>query len=346
MTTSRLLALMWSPDPSVIGGSVALLAAYAAWLRERLSARALLFAAGLATLVLALISPIDGLGDHYLFSVHMVQHMLLILIAPPLLLWGLPPGATRRLMAVPLLDRLERLLGRPRVALPTKILTLWIWHLPVLYDAALASENIHALEHLSFVVTATMFWWPVLTPLRERRLTPQLSMMYLFGAMAGLSVLGIYITFAPTVLYPFYLNPPDPYGALALIRNGWNLSVMADQQLGGVVMWLLGGLFYIVVILIEFGLWFSAPETDVPARPQQRRPALVGRDDAMPSGGRTAMLEDAASAVVGVPNGSVAPPAAVPAAADVRSTAPSRGTTPARGEARPAAAHKALEGAG
>ncbi len=267
MTTAHLLAVAWSHDPSIWGGCIVLLVAYAVWLRRQLTLRAAFWVAGVALLWLALESPIDRLGELYLFSVHMVQHMLLIQIIPPLLLWALPPDATRKLLRIPLVDRMERAIGRPRVTLPLKVLALWAWHLPSLYDLALRNENVHALEHLIFLVTATMFWWSVLTPLKERRLTPPRAMVHVFGAMVGISILGMVITLAPTPLYPFYQHPPDPYGALNLIRNGWGIGVLADQQLGGVIMWIAGGIYYILFILVEFGLWFSEPDEDELAVP-------------------------------------------------------------------------------
>lgn len=261
MTTAHLLAIAWSPDPSVFGGSAALAVGYLAWTR-RFGPRAWIFLAGVVALLLALVGPLDRIGELYLFSVHMLQHLVLILIVPPLLLWGLPPAATEHLLAVPWLGRLERVLGRPAVALPVAIVALWAWHVPTLYDMALRSESVHALEHVIFLVTATMFWWPVLTPVRARRLSPPAAMAYLFAVMASDSALGAILTFAPAPLYSFYLVPPDPYGALALIRDGWHVSALADQQMGGLAMWIPGGLFTIVAILIEFGLWFQEPEVD------------------------------------------------------------------------------------
>ena len=269
MTTAHLLTIAWSPDPSVVGGSVALVVAYVAWLGGRLRPRSVLFFSGIAVLLIALVSPIDRIGELYLFSVHMLQHMLLLLVVPPLLLWGLPPEAVRGLLRVRSLRRLERALGRPTVALPAMVITLLAWHLPSLYGAALLDEGVHALEHLLFLVTATMFWWPVLTPLSGDRLSPPNAMMYLFGAMASISILGIILTFAPVPLYAFYVHPADPYGALTMIRDGWGVSVLADQQMGGVLMWIVGGIAYILSILTEFGLWFSGPDVD--ERPTSRR---------------------------------------------------------------------------
>jgi len=262
MTTAHLFAIAWSPDPSVVGGSVALGVAYLAWLRRRLSARAIVFLAGVALMLFTLVGPLDRIGELYLFSVHMIQHLLLILVVPPLLLWGLPPDATRRLLRVGVVHRIERVLGRPTVALPLAIVTLWGWHLPALYDLALRNESVHALEHLLFLATATMFWWPVLRPEKERRLSPPAAMAYLFAGMASDAGLGVALTFSPTPLYAFYAHPPDPYGALTMIREVWRVSPLSDQQMGGLAMWIPGGIFYIVAILAEFGLWFREPEAD------------------------------------------------------------------------------------
>lgn len=262
MTGAHLFAIAWSPDPSVFGGSLALAVAYLAWLRRGLSTRAIVFLTGVAVMVFALVGPLDRIGELYLFSVHMVQHLILILVVPPLLLWGLPPQPTRGLLRVGAVRRVERVLGRPLVALPVAIVTLWGWHLPALYDLALRNESVHALEHLLFLATATMFWWPVLRPDAEHRLSPPAAMAYLFAGMASDAGLGIALTFSPTPLYGFYAHPPDPYGALPLVRETWRVSVLSDQQMGGLAMWIPGGIFYIVAILAEFGLWFREPEAD------------------------------------------------------------------------------------
>ncbi len=277
MTTAHLFAIAWSPDPSVIGGSVALAVAYLAWVRRNLNARAIVFLAGVAVMLFTLVGPLDRIGELYLFSVHMVQHLLLILVVPPLLLWGLPPEATRRLLRVAAVARVERVLGRPLVALPVAIATLWGWHLPGAYDLALRNESVHALEHLLFLATATMFWWPVLRPDKERRLSPPAAMAYLFAGMASDAGLGVALTFSPTPLYAFYAHPPDPYGALPMIRETWRVSVLGDQQMGGLAMWIPGGIFYIVAILAEFGLWFAEPEVDEDA-PLDRGPQPGARD--------------------------------------------------------------------
>ncbi len=172
MTFRHFLLTAWSWDPSVVLGCAALLGGYLAALRLRPPRRAWAFAAGVVILLLALVSPLDPLGDTYLFSAHMFQHLLLELVVPPLLLLGIPADLAQAVVARPSLRRIEDLLGRPVVAWLIGVGMLYLWHVPALYNAALGNENIHAVQHLCFLITATIFWWPALTPLAARRLSP------------------------------------------------------------------------------------------------------------------------------------------------------------------------------
>jgi putative membrane protein len=216
-----------------------------------------LFTGGVAWLLLALVSPIDVLGDEYLFSAHMLQHLLLVLVVPPMLLLGLPAEVIRRALGIRIVARVESVLGHPAVAWVLAAAVLWVWHLPALYDAALADENVHIVQHLMFLVTATAFWWPILTPLEKRRLGPGAAMAYLLAAGAASSLLGVILTFAPAGLYPAYLQPEDELGLLSLIRQEWGLSAAADQQLGGLLMWVPGGIAYLLAIFAVFARWQS-----------------------------------------------------------------------------------------
>ncbi len=255
MTTLQLWMTAWSWYPSVIAGCLGLLAAYLAAARPLSIRRTLCYAAGVFIILFALVSPLDALGDDYLFSAHMVQHLLLDLVAPPLLLLGLPPALTRRLLARPPVARVERWLSRPAPAWLLGVGMLWVWHLPVLYNAALANESIHIAEHVSFIITGTIFFWPVLSPLENRRLQPGPAILYLFGAGVANTALSIFLTFIPPGLYPPYLHPEDELGALGLIRHTWGLSPALDQQLGGLFMWVCGAAVYLLVILAVVYRW-------------------------------------------------------------------------------------------
>ena len=268
MSTRELLTTTWDPHPTVLAGCLALAGGY------RLAtpwqpARGWLFLSGTAGLALSLVSPLDTLGDRYLFSAHMLQHLILILLVPPLLLLGTPPTLAERLLRPRPVNGAERLLGRPAVAWLIGAGTMWAWHLPAFYDAALRDQSVHILQHLTFLVSATVLWWPVLCPAPERqRLGTHLAMLYLFAAALSSSILGIIITFAPTGLYEPYLQPIGDAEILRVLRADWGLTPDADQQLGGLLMWVPGGLVYLLAMLGLFARWHGEPETDlVPPAP-------------------------------------------------------------------------------
>jgi cytochrome c oxidase assembly factor CtaG len=246
----------WEWEPSIVIGCAGLAGAYLAVVRPLRPWRVAAWLAGVLLLLVTLCGPLDGLGDAYLFSAHMLEHLLLLVAVPPLLLWGLPPAAATRLLAHRIPAAVERVLRRPALAWLVAVVTLYAWHAPALYNAALADEGIHAAEHLSFLVSATIFWWPVLAPLPDRRLGGPPAMVYLFLAALANSVLGALLTFSGPGRYPWYTRPTDGSAALGLIRDGWGLDPAADQQLGGLFMWVVGGLFFLAAVLAMYGRWY------------------------------------------------------------------------------------------
>jgi putative membrane protein len=263
MTSTQLLTSTWHWYPTVLLGCAMLLGGYLIAARSHLSARAWLFATGVVLLLLVLVSPLDELSDSYLFSAHMLQHLLLMLVVPPLLLLGLPRALAQRALDVPWVARLERFLGAPVLAWCLGLGTEAAWHLPLLYNAALANEAVHAFQHLCFLVAGTIFWWPLLTPLSERRLAPLWAVVYLFGASVVNTILGIVLIFAPLDLYPTYLEPADSLGVLSLVRDQWGLSVKLDRQIGGLLMWVGGSLVFLPSIVGALLRWYRLPEGDL-----------------------------------------------------------------------------------
>lgn len=249
----------WGWYPSVLGGVLVLLGLYLAATRLRPSPRFTWFVLGLLTIVLALLSPLDILSEEYLFSAHMIQHLLLVLVAPPLLLAGLPEPPVRQLMARKIPGRIEGWLGYPLVAWILGIGTLWIWHLPALYAETLADERVHIAEHLSFLVTGTIFWWPLIGPAASQALNTFFALVYLFTAALANSILGIIFTFAPTLIYTGYQSPDDTLRILPLLRETWGLTPLLDQQLGGLIMWVGGGLIFLLAMLAVLMRWYGAP---------------------------------------------------------------------------------------
>ena len=260
MTTWDFLASAWDWEPSVIAGSAVLVIAWFMWARPRVPLQTVSFSVAVALLFLDLVSPIDVLADRYLFSAHVVQHFLLALVIPPLLLLGTPRAPAQRLLRYAWASRIEKVLARPAVAWSMGVVPMIVWHWPPLFNAALSSGAIHISQHLSFLVTGTIFWWPIAGPLVERRPGPLGAIAYLFTACTACSMLGAAITFTPLGAYPAYYNSAGDPEVLRLIRTGWGLDPQSDQQLGGMLMWVPGCLVYLTAILATVGRWYAAAE--------------------------------------------------------------------------------------
>jgi cytochrome c oxidase assembly factor CtaG len=228
--------IQWSPEPSVLVGVAAMAVLYVlAWRHGRAAdsahqpgyGRLALFCCGLLTIVVALVSPIDALGDQ-LLVMHMLQHILLLDIAPILLIMGLNKvllrPLTRRLNA---LERRAGYLAHPAFAVIAYAGLMWVWHIPAMYDAALRSTGLHAVEHLCFAVVGGLYWWHVLSPIRSRmRLGGMGPIAYMVSTKLLVGILGIVLAFAPASFYPFYQHHP----------HYWGLSPSEDQSLAGLLM--------------------------------------------------------------------------------------------------------------
>ena len=210
--------------------------------------QAISFLLGVAIIFFALFSPIDYIGDHYLFSVHMVQHLLLSLVGPALMVIGTPGWLIKPLLRNRLILKTAKILTSPYVAFMLLNADLFIWHAPSLYDLTLANESVHLLEHLTYIVFGVIFWWPVFSPLEEG--LPRLSfggrILYIFLAGMPMTLLGAGLTFTPP-LYALYINAP----------RLWGLSAATDQQLGGLIMWIPSNLMYIVLMSGLFIRWMQ-----------------------------------------------------------------------------------------
>lgn len=253
----QVLLTGWSLQPSVIVGLLALGGGYAyatgplrarrGWGPPVAPWRRAAFFGGLAIAAFALLSPLDTLGDEYLFSAHMVQHMLLTTGTPPLLLLGTPDWLVRPALRWPAVRTAARWLTFPAVAFVLFNGDFWLWHLPPLYDATLSNEGLHILEHLTFLVTATLSWFPIVSPVPDElpRLPRLMQLLYLFVSCQPMVLLGAILTFAAEPLYLTYVRAPHIFG----------LSAMTDQQLGGLIMWIPGNFVYILVMSIVFFQW-------------------------------------------------------------------------------------------
>jgi putative membrane protein len=204
------------------------------------------FYAALATIFFSLNGWLHDLSDWYLFSAHMVQHLLLTLLMPPLLLAGIPGWMLRPLLKQPLIGGLARVLTRPKVCFATFNIVVALWHVPIFYNAAVESHAIHIVQHLMFMASAVMLWWPVLSQLPELpRLSYPMQMLYLFLTTLPMSVVAVFITYSQNLLYPGYSAAPRILG----------VTPMQDQLIGGLIMWIPGGLIFFAVISVIFFRW-------------------------------------------------------------------------------------------
>ena len=253
----------WHAHPSIIAGLLFLTGAYLlgvgplrrrfGWAQGIGAGKVTVFLTGVLVISFALLSPLHELGDNYLFSAHMVQHLLLTLVAPPLLLLGTPAWLVRPLIRPPTVTRIARFLTLPVVAFVLFNAVFVLWHVPELYDMALRERGIHILEHSMFIVAAVIMWWPILSPLPELPRAPYLvQMLYLFVQPTVPSILGGMITFSDGILYSWYEAAPQL----------WDISTHADQQVGGLIMWVPGGLAFLLTLIVVFLIWASQEQSE------------------------------------------------------------------------------------
>ena len=264
---------IWSSNPRVIFGLGLMALVYGAglyrlWARAGKGAgvgtgRAASFGAGWLTLVIALLSPLDAIAGE-LFAIHMIQHLLIILVAAPLVvsgapffvaLWVLPKEVRRRVASAFNRDSGMRaswdVMSQPLLVWSAFFATLWLWHIPGLYEAALRSQLIHDIQHLGFMVAACMTWWILLNPMGRLRLTRGTGVLYLFTTALHGAALGVLLTFSRQGWYDYYEQT----------TAAWGLTLLQDQQIAGVIMWMPASLLYIGLAAWVLTLWIRESET-------------------------------------------------------------------------------------
>jgi cytochrome c oxidase assembly factor CtaG len=255
----------WSFEPTIVFPLVLLLLVYLIGAYRRgpgrmLRWRHLSFLSGWLTLTFALVSPIHELGEQ-LFSAHMLQHEIMILVSAPLIsashpaatcLWAFSPRHRSNMGGwVHSVEGMQwiRFLTRPLVAWSLEAVVLWAWHIPALYQATLSSDWIHAAQHLSFFLTAVLYW-SALYGVGRSVLGYGAATLYTFGTAVHCSALGALLTFSTVLWYPVY----------AMTTGRWGLTPLEDQQLGGVIMWVPSGVVFIIIGLALFARWLAESE--------------------------------------------------------------------------------------
>jgi putative membrane protein len=245
----------WSVHPSTEIGIAALGALYI-WAsvslrRQPTTAQSVFFFSGLLVMFGSLNGPIHDLSDDYLFSAHMVQHLLLTLAVPPLLLAGTPGWMIRRPLAARGVAPVALWLTRAPIAFVVFNLTIAVWHLPPFYNAAMAHHGLHIVEHLMFMAAAVLMWWPLLSQLPELpRLAYPGQMLYSFLMSIPMSIVAVYIAMADHVLYPAYSAAPRIL----------SLTPLEDQLLGALIMWIPGGIIFMIIMTVVFFKWNARGE--------------------------------------------------------------------------------------
>ncbi len=247
----------WEFDPGVVLPLLASAVLYARGARRERGvtrSQAICYWTGWLVLAVALVSPLHPLGEA-LFSAHMVQHELLMIVAAPLLvfsrplvpyLWGLPMDARRQLgqwSRGSAVQRWWRRLTDPFTAWWIHAVVLWGWHAPGAFQATLSSDLVHTAQHVSFLGSALLFWWSLFYA--RGRMAYGAGVLYVFSTAVHTSILGALLTFATTPWYPAY----------SASTQAWGLSVLEDQQIGGLIMWVPAGVIYTVIGLALFAAW-------------------------------------------------------------------------------------------
>jgi cytochrome c oxidase assembly factor CtaG len=221
------------------------------------------FWGGWISTAIALVSPLHALG-HALFSAHMVQHEILMLLSAPFFVLGrpviallkaLPSGWARNLASfgnAPKWQIFWRTVTFPVTAWVIHAVALWMWHIPYLFQATLDNDFVHSLQHTSFLFSALLFWWALMHG-RARMKGYGLAVLYVFTTAMHTGALGALLTFAGRLLYPDY----------ASTTWAWHLTPLEDQQLGGLIMWIPAGVVYVVAGLALFAAWMRESESSV-----------------------------------------------------------------------------------
>jgi putative membrane protein len=204
------------------------------------------FIGGTVLLFLSLNGPLHDLSDNFLFSAHMVQHLIITLIVPPLWLLGLPSWSLRPLLRVPALRATMAAITGPFVAYAAYNVVFIGWHFPSMYNWALVNHNAHILQHVMFIAAASLMWWPIVDPVPELvRMQAPVRLLYMAVLGIPMSIVSAIITFAEQPLYSWYAAAPRVFA----------LSAVDDQQLGGVIMWVPGMIVFWVALTIVFFRW-------------------------------------------------------------------------------------------
>ena len=226
------------------------------------------FIAALLLLFVCFLSPLNILSTEYLFSAHMAVHVILLLIAGPLLVLSLSKQEVNNRFIISVSKLMYK---KPVIGWLTGVGIMWLWHIPFVFNYCMSAAHtsqtlaglLHAIESISLIVAGMFFSWSIISPVKQYRLAALNGVLYLFTACIGCSLLGLLITFAPAGMYRHFLSATDVYGLNEVILNRWQITQTMDQQIAGLIMWVPCCLLYVVYALYLLINWFNEKEVSV-----------------------------------------------------------------------------------
>ena len=259
MTNIELISHYWHFNVWIVLTALLLLFFHLFGNRFKLNKQSFLFISGLLLFLLMTLSPIDFLAESYLFSAHMIKHITILLIIPAMLLVGMNAEFLERIIGMTALRSVTRILFHPVIAWICGVGAMWVWHIPALLGVVRTSAFLQVVHLISLLVLGFIFNWPVFSPVKWRRLSYLQSVLYLFSACVGCTVLGIFIAFAPVNLYSRFYTGSNT-AILELIRQNWEITAETDQQAGGLIMWVPACFIYLTDIMISLAQWYRTAE--------------------------------------------------------------------------------------
>ena len=225
------------------------------------------FFIGLSVIILAVASPLHFLGEYYLFSAHMVTHILLLLIAPPLMILSIPEE-NRFEKSFKLISK--KISAMPLLSWFCGVGIMWFWHIPYIYHHFFTMQNMgngdnsimiwHNIHMLSLWIAGVIFWWVIINPYKQYQLKHLTGVLYLSTACIFCSLLGLLITFAPLNMYNYQMTMNDESGFNNIIKNKWGISGEMDQQMAGLIMWVPCCFIYLTAAMLLLKKWFTEKE--------------------------------------------------------------------------------------
>lgn len=262
MTTIELFFSYWHLDiPALIIAAALILFHYVTngYVFNR---KSFLFFSGIFLFLLSTISPLSFLAKYYLFSAHMLKHIIILLIVPPMLVSSTNADFLNKIFQKRRYRKIGAFLFYPLTAWVIGVGSMWVWHIPRLYLLMEKSPVLQFFQMLSLLLFGLIFIYPVYTPISFRKLHPLKCSLYLFTACVGCTVLGILITFAPAGIYTGYTIGNNS-ALINLITVKWGINSYTDQQMGGLIMWVPACFVYLTNVILSINKWYKHAEEDL-----------------------------------------------------------------------------------